>query len=31
MTKLKTYFANLWAAIRGKPIVVLGGGGHGEE
>ena len=31
MDKIKTYFVNLWAAIRGKPIVVQGGGGSGEE
>jgi hypothetical protein len=35
MTKLKAYFANLLRAVANKidppPMVVQGGGGHGEE
>jgi len=30
MNKLKTYFANLWAAILGRSVSTQGGGGPGE-
>jgi hypothetical protein len=31
MTKLKAYFANLWAAILGRGVTTQGGCGSGEE
>lgn len=31
MTKIKTYFANLWSAILGRGVTTQGGGGSGEE